>query len=370
MGEFDNSTLRPPVFLKNSDNEIFFSIRDKALALIKELEPKRKKMMIFKAILFPLIYIGAYVCALIWGHSLPVLYGSYFIMGIMLIVIFINLIHDAVHKVLFKSKALNNIYVHFFDFMGANSYVWKIRHTRLHHNYPNVMGWDSDIDQSPLARVFPHGPFSKIHKYQHIYLPVLYLLYLLNWLLVRDFKDFFNKKRVIWKVVEIPKIEFVKLFIFKAFFLFYLIVLPVLVTSVTWKHSLTAFLIMIFTSTVFSLLILLSPHANIDHDFPLPDENNHMSSSWFMHQISHTNDVTHDNWFIRFFMGSFNYHVVHHIFPTISHTFYPDVTVILKEEAKKHNLPYKSFPLLHTLKNHYLLLKENRIPENIFEETM
>ena len=93
---------------------------------------------------------------------------------------------------LFKNKRINNWYVHFFDLLGANSYIWKIRHIRLHHNYPNVMGWDSDFEQSEMARVFPHGHYSKMHKYQHIYLPFLYPFFLLNWLLIRDFKDFFN----------------------------------------------------------------------------------------------------------------------------------------------------------------------------------
>jgi linoleoyl-CoA desaturase len=231
------------------------------------------------------------------------------------------------------------------------------------------MGWDSDIDQSPLARIFPYGPFSKVHKYQHLYLPFLYSFYLLNWLLVRDFKDYFNRKRVIWKVTHIPKAEFEKLFLFKAFFLFYLIVVPAM-AGAGWLKSITAFLLMVFTATVLSLLILLSPHANTDHNFPLPDENNQMPESWFMHQINHTNDVIHDNWFIRFFMGSFNYHVVHHLFPSVSHVYYPEITAALKEEAIKNNLPYKSFTLVHTLLSHYKLLKKNGMVENIFEETM
>lgn len=358
-----------PVFPKENNNQIFLKLREKANQIVKDLYAERQKIILFKAILFPLMYVAAYLSAILWAREPIVFYGCYFIMGLMLMIIFINLIHDAVHHVLFSNKHLNNLYVHFFDLMGANSYAWKIRHTRLHHNYPNVMGWDTDIDQSPLARIFPYGPFSKIHKYQHIYLPLLYSFYLLNWLLVRDFKDYFSKKRVIWKVTNIPKVEFVKLFFFKAFFLFYLIFIPVM-AGAGWLQVITAFLLMVFTATVFSLLILLSPHANTDHDFPLPDENNQMPESWFMHQINHTNDVIHDNWFIRFFMGSFNYHVVHHLFPSVSHVYYPEITAALKGEAIKNNLPYKSFTLVHTLLSHYKLLKENGMVENIFEETM
>jgi linoleoyl-CoA desaturase len=363
------TTAIKPVFRKENNHDIFLSLREKVNQIVNDLYEERKRIVLLKAILFPLLYIGAYIAAIIWAKSPGVFYGCYFLMGLMVMIIFINLIHDAVHHVLFKNNRLNSLFVHFFDVMGANSYAWKIRHTRLHHNYPNVMGWDSDIDQSPLARIFPHGPFSRVHKYQHIYLPFLYCFYLLNWLLVRDFKDYFNKKRVIWKVTDIPNAEFVKLFFFKAFFLFYMIVIPVL-AGTSWLQAITGFLLMIFTATIFSLLILLSPHANLDHDFPLPDENNNLPESWFMHQINHTNDVVHDNWFIRFFMGSFNYHVAHHLFPFVSHIYYPEITAALKEQAHKNNLPYKSYTLGHTLISHYRLLKKNRMVENIFEETM
>jgi linoleoyl-CoA desaturase len=83
-----------------------------------------------------------------------------------------------------------------------------------------------------------------------------------------------------------------------------------------------------------------------------------------------TNDVKEDNWFTRFFMGCFNYHVVHHLFPHIHHSFYPEITAVLKEYAEKYQLPYRQYPLMVSLRNHYRLLRQNRMPENIFEETM
>lgn len=359
-----------PVYKKDSSDEIFNHIKEQARRIVTELEPKRKHILPLKAILFPLLFLGSYLSALAWGKTTWILYTSYFFLGILIMIIFLNLIHDAVHETLFSNKLVNKFYIYFFDLLGANSYVWKIRHTRLHHNYPNIVNWDSDIDQSPLARIFPYGPYSRSHKYQHIYLPFLYPFYLINWLLVRDFKDYFNKKRIVWKVTTIPKKEFVKLFLFKAFFLMYTIALPVWILNISWLKSISAFLVMMFTASIFSLIVLLSPHANADHDFPLLDEKNQVPSSWFMHQISHTNDLTHDNRFVRFFMGSFNYHVIHHLFPRISHIYYPELTAMLKEEAEKNHLPYKSFSLIYSLRSHYHLLKNNRQPENIFEDTM
>lgn len=357
-------------FQKEQEDHIFPELKKEVSVIINTLAKRKRIEITAKAILFPLLYIITYLLALTFGDDLAVYYICYFLLGLLLVLNFLNLIHEAVHNTLFENRRLNEWYVHFFDLMGANSYIWKIRHTRLHHNYPNVMGWDSDIEQSPIARVFPHGPFSRFQSYQHIYLPLLYPLYLMNWLLVRDFKDFFNKKKIIHKVTVIPRIEYIKLFIFKAAFLFYTIVLPVLILKISIGQAIGAFLIMLFTASVISLFVLLSPHANTESVFPLPNDKGEMPTTWFMHQIAATNDVKEDNWFIRFFMGCFNYHVVHHLFPHVNHVYYPEINKVLEKYALQYDLPYRKLPILTSLKSHYKLLKSNRRVENIFEETM
>jgi linoleoyl-CoA desaturase len=362
--------ISKPIYPKNGDEMIFTDLRKQVKSTVAMLAPGRRRTIILKALLLPLLYFTIYGFALLAGENLLALYSCYFLMGLLLVSIFLNVIHDAVHGTIFNNDRANQAYVYLFDLMGANSYIWKLRHVRFHHNYPNVNGWDTDIEQSSLARVFPTGPFSRMHKYQHIYLPFLYPLYLANWLLIRDFKDFFNKKKTVRKLIDIPWPEYLKLFAFKALFFFYMIILPKLVLPVSWGIIIGAFAVMLFTASIASLMVLLSPHANTESSFPLPDEENKFQHSWMMHMLMTTNDITHDNWFTRFFMGCFNYHVVHHLFPNVNHVYYPEITTLLKEQANKFNLPYRQYSLLHSLKNHYRLLKNNGEVENIFEETM
>ena len=359
-----------PIYPKNGDEIIFTELRREVKETVSLLETKRRNAIILKALILPVMYFAVYACALMFGNHSVIYYSCYFFMGLLLVSIFLNVIHDAVHGTIFRNEKLNEAYVCLFDLMGANSFIWKLRHIRFHHNYPNVNGWDTDIEQSSLARVFPSGPFSKMHKYQHIYLPFLYPLYLANWLLIRDFKDFFNKKKTVRKLIDIPKIEYLKLFLFKGLFLFYMIVLPKLVLGVSWTVAVVAFAIMLFTASIASLMVLLSPHANTESSFPLPNADNRFEHSWMMHMLTTTNDITHDNWFTRFFMGCFNYHVVHHLFPNVNHTYYPEITSLLKKKAKQNDLPYREYTLITSLRNHYRLLKNNRQMENIFEETM
>ncbi|HVX49149.1 MAG TPA: fatty acid desaturase, partial [Chitinophagaceae bacterium] len=119
-----------------------------------------------------------------------------------------------------------------------------------------------------------------------------------------------------------------------------------------------------------SLIVLLSPHATPESEFPVPDDNNVLPNSWFIHQLSTTNDVLNDNWFVRFFMGCFNYHIAHHLFPYVNHVYYPEITRHIANFARENNLPYRTFSLTTSLRNHYRLLKENAVHENIFEEVM
>ncbi len=359
-----------PLFSSGQEKKVFISLRKDAQEIVKLLEPRRRREIILKAILFPVAYFLVYFAALYWGKNIAFFYTCYFLLGLLLVFVFLNTIHDAVHCTLFKNNRSNQLYVYLFDLMGANSFIWKVRHVRFHHNYPNVEGWDTDIEQSKLARVFPHGPYTKIHKFQHIYLPFLYPLYLANWLLVRDFKDFFSRKRTVHKLVHIPAIEYVKLFIFKGIFFCYMIVIPKLVLDISWGQAIVAFGILLFTASIFSLAVLLSPHANTQNEFLLPDDHNQLPYNWFTHMLVTTNDVSHHNWFTRYFMGCFNYHVVHHLFPHINHVYYPEITKLLKKYTWQYQLPYRECSLITSLVNHYKLLKLNRMPEDIFEECM
>jgi len=353
-----------------SDQEIFKKLRLDVKQIVQQLEPKRKKEILLKAFFFPTTYFLTYIFSLLFGNDVRIFYACYFILGLQLVFVFLNIIHDAVHSTIFKSKRANQIYVYLFDLMGANSFIWQFRHVRFHHNYPNVNGWDTDIEQSKIFRVFPDAEYSPVHRYQHFYLPLLYPFYLANWLLIRDFKDFFKKKSTVRKLIQIPTIQYVKLFLFKAVFLFYMVVLPKLVLPISWGQAFAAFFVMLFTASIFSLSVLLPPHANVENEFPVPDETNRLPHSWMMHMLLTTNDVSENNFFTRFFMGCFNFHIVHHLFPNVNHVYYPELTQRLQQYAQEYQLPYRQCTLLASLKNHYRLLKQNRIDENIFEETM
>lgn len=257
----------------------------------------------------------------------------------------------------------------FFDLMGANSFIWKKRHQLMHHNYPNIKGWDSDIEQSNMFKIFPDEPSTWFHKKQHRLVFLFYPFYLLNWLLVRDFRDFFSKNRIIKKTISIPKIEYVKLFVFKGIYFFYMWVVPVMWFHVPVVSILLGFLVLNFTASVFALGVLLPPHAAVQNEFPQIDTELKVPETWLTHQLKTTSDIALSNWFTGFFMGHFNYHVAHHLFPNLSYVHMPLATKAISEFALENGLPYKQLGMRQALVNHWKLLKKNAVEENIFEET-
>ncbi|WP_161622663.1 fatty acid desaturase family protein [Cesiribacter andamanensis] len=274
------------------------------------------------------------------------------------------------HNTLFRPTNLNAAFLYLFDLIGANSYIWKRRHLHLHHNFPNVAGWDSDIEQASLFRIFPHDPHRSIHRHQPRLLFLLYPFYLANWLLVRDFKDFFSKQQVIRKITRIPLPEYAKLFFFKGLFLTYILGVPFML-GVPLLLAIGAFLLLLLTANAFALFVLLTPHTNTQNAFPLPDARHTLPQSWLLHQFSTTNDVSGSNWWYRHVMANFNCHLAHHLFPRIPYVYAPEVTQVIREFARQHQLPYRTYPLLQALRFHYQLICQNAVgAADFLEEDM
>ena len=111
--------------------------------------------------------------------------------------------------------------------------------------------------------------------------------------------------------------------------------------------------------SVLAMIVLLTPHVNAENDFPVPDENRMLENSWFLHQLRTTNDIKNTNWFVRNFMGNFNYHLSHHLFPNISAVYAPEVTEVIREFLDENGLPYKSYSIKDSLAKHFQLIRSN-----------
>lgn len=354
-----------PVY-KKAESDDFFKKLQKEVQENVLTDTSIQQRNVVKSIALLFAYFIFYSCILIFGNSIYLLFLFYILLGWSTIVLFINAFHDAAHGAVFKSRRHNHLFMHVLELFGSNSYIWSKRHILLHHPYPNVQNWDTDIKQSDIVRIFPDSPYLKIHRFQHIYMWFLYPLYTLNWLFIRDFKDFFGTKdNYVKRILTIPKVEYIKLFMAKIFNIFYLVIIPILVLSHPWYIIVIAWLVMHISASLLGVIALISTHVDEEAEFPMPPEDGHMNTTWALHQMTVTKDFSADSAIANFLFGGFTHHVAHHLFPKVAHTYYPEITPIIRKYAREYNLPYTCYPFYKAIKSHYYLLKKSGKPENI-----
>jgi linoleoyl-CoA desaturase len=362
------TTMLPRFRGSQTDAQLFAELRKNVQQALAPISARRLWPARAKAIVLPLMYLTFYLAGLSAGSYL-VFITAYALMGLMLVIIFVNLIHEACHENLFLSKKWNRRYLLVFDLIGANSFMWKRRHVRLHHNYTNVQGWDSDIEKCRFLKVHPGDQDKWGIRYQHL-LIFLYPFFITNWFLIRDFKDFYDARTIVRKLGPPPWTEHVRLFGFKLFFVVYLIAVPLWLTQFSLLQITAAFLLMLFIAGLFALLVLIPPHVNTSNQFPEADSNLQLQQSWFMHQMVTTNDVVGDNWFTRHVLGNYNYHIAHHLFPNISYVYAKEVTAVIQSFCAAKGIPYRSYSLRYTFVQHYRLIRKNGKALDLMEDDL
>jgi len=359
-------TLVKPTFKKPGPDDFFKKLQKEVQE--KVLSNKRiQRRIILKTCFLLALYPIFYACILVFGNNTYLLFLFYVLLGFSMILLFVNTFHDAAHGAVFKKRKHNQRLMYMLELFGSNSWLWAKRHNVLHHPYPNIQHWDTDIKQSDLVRIFPESPVLKQHRYQHIYMFFLYPLYTLNWLFIRDFKDFFGTKdNYVKRVVKIPRIEYVKLFVAKLFNLFYLIAVPAMVLSQPWYMVVLAWLAMHIAGSMLGVIALVSTHVDEAAVFPLPPADGKMDVTWAEHQMMVTKDFSADNALANFLFGGFTHHVAHHLFPHVAHTFLPHITPYIRQYATEYNLPYKCYPAIKAIRSHFMLLKKQGFSESLF----
>ncbi|MEP7128120.1 MAG: acyl-CoA desaturase [Chitinophagales bacterium] len=332
----------------------FFSVlRGRVNALLDRTDSKRFNYAHAKAIAFFLAFIFFYVLLLFSATAAQVII-CYTLLGITNFLIILNIVHEAVHGSLFPAKKLNAFASHWLEVLGTSSYFYRKRHIQSHHLYTNIVGLDLDIEQSALVRLSDQEPFRKYHRYQHFYLPLLYFLFSLNWFFIRDTKDYFRFK----KTGTMPRWVLPQLILFKINFLFFIIVLPVLIIPVSWYTILFGFLVMNFILSGLAAMALLTAHVGEDAVFPEPDQDGIMKDTWAVHQVRTTHDFATNSPFFNFILGGFNFHVAHHLFPSVSHVNYPAITKIIKQTCFEFGIEYKNEALGKAMLSHFKLLRK------------
>lgn len=325
-----------------------------------KISPYANSTMLWKLGLMFVLYLVTYSCIYLFGSNLLILFILYPLLGALSVFLGLNIGHDSAHNAIFKKTKNNKTLLIIFELIGTSSYNWKNRHLGAHHRFPNIMDYDSDVQQTNIVKIFPNDRHYKHHSFQHLYMPLAYMIYTLRWVLYRDFKDSWSEKIGVYQNSPYPKKEIYKMVFFKLFYVTYMVVLPFIFLDYSFLIISLAFLSLLMFGSLVITMVLLSTHVGENAVFPEPDEKGVLPYSWSHHQVITTADFSTNNWLINHLFGGFNHHVIHHLFPHICHIHYPKITPILKELSKKYNLPYRNEKyVLMAILSHFKLLHFN-----------
>jgi linoleoyl-CoA desaturase len=323
-----------------------------------ELIRKAKRLLWIKAALYFCMHGAAYANLLLLKHNTPGLILSYTMVGISGMLLAFNVSHDACHNTFSTNQKLNRwLYLISFNMQGVSGYLWQIRHISSHHLFPNVDGCDADIDNNPILRLSPQHPLRSFQKYQHLYAILIYSIYSLHWLLVKDWV-YMTKKRVANLVnTGHPLYQWVNLILWKVGYLYLLIGVPMQL-GYSLPQVLIAFGTMQVLNSWFFIHTLIITHLCMETQFPKPDKQGYLPTDFHAHQLSTSLDFYPESKLWNWLVGGFNAHAAHHLFPQYPHTIYPIIAPLIEKQALQFNLPYNKLTFIEGIKSHYRYLRK------------
>lgn len=296
--------------------------------------------LIWKSVFWLSVYWGLYALILSSWLPFPLSLLAWMGFGFTMLILSLNIGHDASHGSFSSSKRVNQGFSYVFELIGTSNYLWAIMHNKAHHGYVNLHANDVAIQTEPMLRLSEEAPLYPWHRWQHIYAFGLYGISTLFWVLLKDFK--FISKPMIgpFKAQPHPWYQLVMLVGFKLLYFGYVVGVPWLVAGIPLWQVLVGFLAMHLTMGVTLGLTFQTTHAVEETLPPKWLDQNVIDNTWAIHILESTSDFNTQSWLLNWLYGGLNCHVAHHLFPQFSHVHYPAISRIIREVAAEQGLQY------------------------------
>lgn len=351
-------------YQRETKDQFFSTLHQRVTAYFKtnDLSQKTNAFGFLKSVFFISVFLGLYALIIFAHGNIPQLLISFFIMGFIHICIVLNIGHEGVHNSFSKYKFINHLASYTFDIIGSSGYLWRLRHVNSHHPFTMIPTHDVDIRQSEMLTFMPMENPKPAYRFQHIYVPFLYLFYTLNAILKRDWEDLFSGKMGNIQIVKHPASKYFWFIFFKIFYFGYALVLPLIFSGCSWYIVVLGFVLMHFAASLTAATALFPAHLYEESIFPQHDKDGNIDATWAEHQMRVTMDFGTRNPLVGFFFGGINFHIVHHLFPTVSHVHFSPVKKIITTTAEEYGIHYNHVPSLRSaLYSHWLLIKKNGV---------
>jgi len=288
---------------------------------------------------------GSFFAMVIWG----IFHGS----------IGIQIAHDGNHGSFSKYPFLTRLAANSMDLMGGSSLTWVMQHNVGHHPNSNRKGdfYSEDYDPDskagyPYCRISPNQDWKPLHRYQHLFIWILFLGVGLKWL-YGDFRALYLRRYQSFEFWHIQKSLVIWSLTTKFFFFFYALYIPCVYHGIFYG----TFAFLAFLAAQSYVFILMFGVNHLTEETIFPNENSN-ERDWAKLQILTSCNYSLNSKFWHLASGGLNFQIEHHLFPAICHTFLPFIAPIVQETCKEYGVPYHSFPSYSVaLKSYYNHLK-------------
>ncbi|GAM27180.1 hypothetical protein SAMD00019534_103550 [Acytostelium subglobosum LB1] len=338
------SSMEHPKYVAKS--KFYSSLRERVRAHFKatQQDPQMSVSMVTRLSFVVLLDIVVYLMAhyLTSNFALNCLLALMF--GVSQAWLAMHMMHDASHAAVSHNPLVWKALGAFFNFVtGASFFAWNHQHVIGHHLYTNVRGADPDVGEGEVdfRVVTPYQRREWYHKYQHIYAPILYGLYTMKTRL-QDVEAFIRHFNGPIRVGPPTTFDTTSYLVGKASFIIFRFILPLQYHSVA---DLAVFFVLAELMHGWYLTINFQvSHIADDLTFyatpDKPEEPSQFEEDWAISQMKTTQDYGHGSIACNFLSGGLNHQVVHHLLPSISQDYYPQLVPILKEVCQEFGVKY------------------------------
>lgn len=312
-----------------------------------------KAAVLIPAAIFLYIFLIGFEYSSWVGVSLSALFGF------VLASIGFNVMHDACHGSYSSKKWVNNTLGLTLNALGGNAFIWKFKHNIVHHTYTNVDGIDDDIAKSPIMRQCLTQKWVPAHRFQHIYVVLVYAISSIAWVALMDFTKYFSQKIFNTPLQKMSRNEHLIFWMSKVLYVVFYVALPVY--FVGWSSWAIGFAAMHVTMGLTLALVFQLAHVVEHAEFEVVGamDTKQIENEWAVHQVKTTANFAPRNKLVSWFVGGLNYQVEHHLFPRVSHIHYPAISGIVRDTCLRHNLPYNQYSTMTgAVASHFRMMKQ------------
>ena len=279
------------------------------------------------------------------------------------------IMHDGCHGAYSKNRYVNRIMGWGMDMIGASTYVWEAHHNTGHHPFTNLVSLNRNVQENdpdvlssyPLLRMTPHDTLRPHHKWQWLYATPVFAGFTMVKVLYNDIVSLVTGNVTASISLEPRLSSFAnktRIVLMKIVSLGYFLVVPMYYHGIVKGVALFATAHAVCGLILAIMFIVTHITTNCDFSEKLPEQNLH--ANWAVIQCRSSTNWALKSTFWTHFSGGLNHQIEHHLFPSVSHVYYPLIQPVVERTCKEFGVPYQQRATLfdafyETLRHLYLM---------------